>query len=437
MKVIQILPELNAGGVERGTLEVGRHLVAHGHESIVVSNGGRLVEQLEAEGSRHIALPVHKKRLSSLKQVGVLRRLFEAERPDVLHLRSRLPAWLAWLAWRKMAPATRPRLVTTVHGFYSVNAYSAVMTKGGRVICVSESVKDYVLKNYPKVPEKRLTVIHRGVDPEAFPYGYRPTPEWSARWQKDFPQLKGKYVVTLPGRITRWKGQLDFVRVVAALKADGLPVHGLLVGEPHPKKLEFREELKRAIRAAGLEHEITLAGHRSDLREIMAASGAVVSCSTDPEAFGRVTLEALALGRPVAGYAHGGVAEQLDALLPEGKIPVGDTAAMAARLRAWHDSPSLPARENPFTLQRMLGKTLSIYERKNTGAKNRPTIYTFKSKSLPRVNFAWSSFIWRFLLEFGIHAAPPSAKNCLRGFRSYARSGRQDSNRDFAPPEAR
>ena len=95
MKVIQILPELNAGGVERGTLEVGKYLVDQGHESLVISNGGRLVEQLESEGSRHITLPVHQKRLSSLKQVKVLRKLFEQERPDIIHLRSRLPAWLA------------------------------------------------------------------------------------------------------------------------------------------------------------------------------------------------------------------------------------------------------------------------------------------------------------------------------------------------------
>ena len=117
MKVIQILPELNSGGVERGTLEVGQYLVQQGHESVVISNGGRQVAQLEAEGSRHITLPVHNKRLSSLKQVKVLRRLFEKEQPDIIHLRSRVPAWLAWLAWRKMDPQTRPRLVTTVHGF--------------------------------------------------------------------------------------------------------------------------------------------------------------------------------------------------------------------------------------------------------------------------------------------------------------------------------
>jgi glycosyltransferase involved in cell wall biosynthesis len=361
MKVIQILPELNAGGVERGTLEVGKYLVEQGHTSIVISNGGRLVEQLEAEGSRHITLPVHKKRLSSLKQVKVLRQLFEQEKPDILHLRSRLPAWLAYLAWRKMDPQTRPRLITTVHGFYSVNAYSAIMIKGEHVICVSNSVKKYVLKNYPKVPAEKLTVIHRGVDPEEFPYGYQPPSEWLAKWQSDFPQLEGKYIITLPGRITRWKGQLDFVQVIAQLKAKGLPAHGLIVGEPHPQKLEFLEKVKAAIQTASVENDITLVGHRSDLREIMAVSDAVVSCSTDPEAFGRVTLEALALGKPVTGYDHGGVHEQLGALLPEGKIPIGDTKSMSQRLRSWHNSPNLPSCENPFTLGTMLEDTEKIY----------------------------------------------------------------------------
>ncbi len=361
MKIIQILPELNAGGVERGTLEVGKYLVEQGHASIVISNGGRLVEQLEAEGSRHITLPIHKKRLSSLKQVKVLRRLFEEERPDILHLRSRLPAWLAYLAWRKMDPATRPKLVTTVHGFYSVNAYSAIMTKGERVICVSNSVKDYVLKNYPKVPEERLTVIHRGVDPQEFPYGYQPPAEWLAQWESDYPQLEGKYVITLPGRITRWKGQLDFVQVIAQLKAKGLPAHGLIVGEPHPKKLEFLEEVKAAIQTASLENDTTLVGHRSDLREVMAVSDVVVSCSTDPEAFGRVTLEALAMGKPVAAYSHGGVAEQLEALLPKGKILVGDIAAMVELLYQYNQQAPIPNQESTFTLGNMLSKTIQCY----------------------------------------------------------------------------
>ena len=361
MKVIQILPELNAGGVERGTVEVSKYLTQLGHDSIVISNGGRLVEQLEKEGGCHIQLPVHKKSLFSLRQVKALRKLFLEEKPDVIHLRSRLPAWLAWLAWRKLDLKQRPRLVTTVHGFYSVNIYSAIMTKGERVICVSEGVKEYVLKNYPNVDADRLVVIHRGVDPDAFPRGYRPPDDWLIKWQNDYPQLAGKYVITLPGRITRWKGQLDFIAIISKLKEQGLPVYGLIVGEPHPRKQAFMEEVVTAIRDRGLEKNITLVGHRSDLKEIMAVSDVVVSLSSYPEAFGRVTLEALSLGKPVAGYDHGGVHEQLDALFPQGKISVGSRTEMVELLSKWSKAPVYPKAENPFTLDRMLKKTLSVY----------------------------------------------------------------------------
>ena len=155
LTVIQTLPALDAGGVERGTLEIARALVAAGHRSIVISNGGRLVKQLEAEGSEHITLPVHKKSLASLWQVTPFRQLLTDIQPDILHARSRVPAWIAWLAWRKLPANTlfqhhRPHFVTTVHGLYSVSPYSAIMTKGERVIAVSNTVQEYILKNYPQ-----------------------------------------------------------------------------------------------------------------------------------------------------------------------------------------------------------------------------------------------------------------------------------------------
>ena len=212
------------------------------------------------------------------------------------------------------------------------------------------------------MPENKLTVIHRGVDPVMFPYGFKPAPEWLEMWQQQYPQLKDKYVITLPGRITRWKGQLDFIKVIAGLKEKEIPVHGLIVGEPHPKKLEFLEEVKNTIRAAGVENNLTLVGHRSDLREVMAVSDVVVSCSTDPEAFGRVTLEALAIGNPVVAYSHGGVAEQLEAMLPAGSIPLGDSVAMIKRLVQWHASPLHPSKENAFTIERMLVCSIRVYE---------------------------------------------------------------------------
>jgi glycosyltransferase involved in cell wall biosynthesis len=236
------------------------------------------------------------------------------------------------------------------------------MTRGEQVICVSNSVKDYVQKNYPDVPKEKLTVIHRGVDPVMFPYGFKPTPEWLEMWHQQYPQLEGKYVITLPGRITRWKGQLDFIKVIAGLKEKEIPVHGLIVGEPHPKKLEFLEEVKNAISAAGVENNVTLVGHRSDLREVMATSDVVVSCSTDPEAFGRVTLEALAIGKPVAAYAHGGVGEQLSRIFSTGCVQAGNTSEIVDHLINWQKIPPEMDEITEFTLDSMLESINTTYK---------------------------------------------------------------------------
>ena len=134
LTVLQVLPSLEGGGVERGTLEVAAELVRRGHRSLVISSGGRLVAALEQEGSRHFSWPLGRKSLITLGYILPLRRFMAEQRVDIVHVRSRMPAWVVWLAWRGMDPASRPRLVTTVHGLYSVSRYSAVMTWGERVI---------------------------------------------------------------------------------------------------------------------------------------------------------------------------------------------------------------------------------------------------------------------------------------------------------------
>jgi glycosyltransferase involved in cell wall biosynthesis len=361
LTVVQMLPALDSGGVEKGTLEVGKYLVDHGHRSIVISAGGRMVAQLEREGSEHVAWPVGAKRLMTLFYIRKVRELLAREKPDILHLRSRLPAWIGYRAWIGLPVANRPHLVTTVHGPYTPGRYSSVMVRGERVIAISDMIREYILKNYPSVDPGIIRVIPRGVDPQAYPHGYQPPAEWLAQWRAQFPQLDGKYVITLPARLTRWKGQEDFIRAIGGLKRRGLPVHGILVGDAHPRKQYFADELRAQVIAAGLEGNVTFTGHRSDVKEIMAVSDVVLSLSLDPEAFGRVSLEALTLGKPVAGYDHGGVAEQLAAVFPDGRVPVGDVAALEAKLAQWYAMrPTVPD-SNPFTLERMLRSTLEVY----------------------------------------------------------------------------
>lgn len=373
LTVVQLLPALESGGVERGTLEIARALVAAGHRSIVISRGGRLVETLQAEGSEHVALPVHRKSLASLLQVRPLRALLHRLKPDVVHARSRVPAWLTQLALRGVAAAERPAYVTTVHGLYSVNRYSRVMTESDRVIVVSDTARSYVLDNYPHCPPERLELIYRGVNPQAFPHGYQPDASWRAAWQQAYPQLLGKRVLTLPGRITRLKGHEVFLELMRSLRAVGEPVHGLIVGGAEARKQAYLQELQGRVAAMGLASDITFTGLRSDIREVMAVSDVVLSLSSQPESFGRTTLEALALGVPVVGWAFGGVGDILARMYPHGAVPRDDREALQQRvqavLRAQGSAQAiLPgAVPDDFLLATMCRRTLDLYARLAAG----------------------------------------------------------------------
>lgn len=361
LTVVQVLPALESGGVERGTLEVARYLVQQGHRSIVISAGGRLVEQLEKEGSEHICWPIGKKSLFTLRLLPRLRRFLKDNGVDILHARSRFPAWISFLAWKGMPEPNRPRFITTVHGRYSVSPYSRIMSRGEQVIVVSAMIRDYVLKHYP-VQQHRLRLNYRGVDPTTFPYGYKPDEDWLSDWSRQYPQTRGKTLLTLPGRITRWKGQLDFITLIDALRHKHPTIHGVIVGEVKAGKTRFQQELEQEIRRRGLQDYISFIGHRSDVREVMAISSIVLSLSTQAEAFGRTTLEALSLGTPVLAYAHGGVAEQLAEILPSGHVPPGDIKQACQLASRWlEQAPVVPDR-HPFLLESMLQNTVSVYQ---------------------------------------------------------------------------
>lgn len=360
LTVVQILPALQAGGVERCTLETARALVAAGHRSVVISSGGRQVEQLVREGSEHIMLPVERKSLLTLLQVRPLRRLLRELRPDILHARSRVPAWVAWLTWRKLPAGERPRFVTTVHGLHSVSPYSAIMARGEAVIAGSETVRRYILDNYPECPPEHIRLIPEGVDPAEFPYDYTPDAGWLARWRQEFPELQGKKVLALPGRLTRLKGHATFIELIGAL-TDHPEVQGLIVGGAEAKKAAYAEELKAAVAAAGLAGRISFTGHRSDMREVLSQCDLVYSLSTQPETFGRTVLEALRLGRPVLGWEVGGVGDILTRCYPQGRVPPGDRAALLVATRRWLAAPDRPSPSPHFLLSAMTDETLALY----------------------------------------------------------------------------
>ena len=360
LTVIQLIPALHAGGAERSVLEVGRALVAAGHRSVVISGGGRLVPQLEQEGSEHVTLPIGRKSVFSLLQVPALRRILTALAPDIVHARSRVPAWLAWWAMRGMTK--RPHFITTVHGLNSPGRYSAILTRGERVIVVSQTLRDYVMRHYAGLDPSRIAVIPRGIDTDAFPYGYRPEEAWREHFFSEFPELAGAPLLTLPGRGTRLKGHADAIELLAELATRGIDARLLLLGVIEPGREAYVRELQTLAERRGVANKLVMSGTRADIRDIYASSALILQLSNKPESFGRTVVEALSLCRPVVGYAHGGVGELLAELYPAGRVPVGDRERLVERVAELLRLAPAIAPLKSYRLDDMQAATLALYQ---------------------------------------------------------------------------
>ncbi|WP_158882837.1 glycosyltransferase [Rhodanobacter sp. L36] len=329
LTVVQLIPAMLAGGAERSALEIARALVKAGHRSIVVSAGGRLVQQLEAEGSEHVTLDIGSKSLLTLSRIGALRRLLRQLQPDIVHARSRLPGWMGWWAMKGMSPP--PHFVTTVHGLNSPGRYSSILLRGERVIVVSQTLRDFVMSHYRWLEPSRVRVIPRGIDPDAFPYGHRPDDAWQRAFYAEYPALSGAPLLTLPARGTRLKGHHDAIELLADLKRRGIEARLLLLGVAEPGREAYLSELKELIRVRGVTSQVVLTPPRDDVRDIYAISALILQLSNKPESFGRTVIEALSLCRPVLGYAHGGVGELLAELYPAGRVPPSDRERLVER----------------------------------------------------------------------------------------------------------
>ena len=366
LTVVQLLPALESGGVERSTIEIADALVRAGHRAIVVSAGGRLLPTLQATGAEHVALDIGRKSIATLRHVGGLRRLFAQTQADIVHARSRLPAWIGHFALKGIA-ARRPHFVTTVHGLNSPSRYSAIMARGERVVCVSQTVRDYVLRHYPATDAARLRVIPRGIDASAFPHAAWPDRDARARAAALHPQLGGDGpLLLLPGRGTRLKGHADALLLLAALRGAGLDARLWMPGAREVTRGDYMIELERQAAALDIADAIAMTPPTAAIADAYAASDLVLQLSPKPESFGRTVIEALAVGRPVLGWAHGGVGELLQALQPQGAVAPFDIDALARVARTLlAQAPALavtmPAMLHDYSLQAMQDATLACY----------------------------------------------------------------------------
>ena len=362
MHIVQALVSLNIGGSELVATELAESLVSRGHKVTIIAADGPLGPRARACGAEHLDWPIGKKRLATLRYIRRLSDWIAVEKPDILHVHSRLPAWICWRAINRLAPELRPAFVTTMHGHYSVSRYSSVMARGNKTIAVSEHIRRYTMKNYPSARAEDIVTIHGGASRELFPYAYQHPPEWREAAEKEFPELAGKRWLLLPGRITRWKGHVDFLHLVAALVEDYPDLQGLCVGGGRAGS-RYQLELEALAEKTGIGDRITFTGNRLDIRDWMVASEVVFNLSNDPpEAFGRTVLETLCLGCPMIAWNHGGAAEILAEMFPRGAVRRLDYQQLEARAREFLDSRPMVQESDAFSLATSMSKHLAVYD---------------------------------------------------------------------------
>ena len=329
LTVLQVLPALETGGVERGTVEMVQAIVRAGGNALVASAGGRLVAAVERAGGTHITLQMASKNPARIwRNAARLAFLIRAAEVDIVHARSRAPAWSAWLACRK----TGARFVTTWHGVYKENApgkrrYNAVMARGERIIAISQFVAAK-LKARHQVDPGRLRVIPRGVDTAMFDPA-AVSGDRMARLANQWRLPDGASTIMLPARLTRWKGHAVMLEAMARLERQDVCL--VMVGAEQGRA-RFRRELLNRAEALGLSSRVRLVGHCDDMPAALMLADIVANPSVEPEPFGRTVIEAQAMGRPVVVSDAGGTAETVDHGVTGWRVRPGDPGALAATI---------------------------------------------------------------------------------------------------------
>ena len=361
MLIAQLIPRLESGGAERGAMELTREFVRRGESCAVISAGGRMAAEIVRVGGRHIELPIAGKNpFSAPFRAARLARVLRELNPDVVHVRSRVPAWLHKLGGGRRRFAT----VSTVHGFNRVNAYSAVMVDADAVICAGSAIAEHVRRAYG-VGAGRMTLIPRGVDCAHFDPRKVSSAEVSAL--REELGLGNRRVILHVGRMVPGKGHDVFIRGIAALRERGAEVAGVILGGgAEGADAERAGGLRALAGELGVLDDVFFAGERGDVRVFYGMSDVVGSCSLRPETFGRTMAEALAMNVPVAASAQGGALDIVQERSHGRLFPTGNAAAFAGAVLELLESGAPDSRgwvESEFSLEKMTEANLAVYRK--------------------------------------------------------------------------
>lgn len=356
MRILQILPSLDSGGVETGTLDLAGKLVSQGHSAYCISAGGRLVPLLKEMGAVHYELPVNKKSLwTILPCIEKVAQIIKEQKIELVHARSRVPAWIAYFACRQ----AESRFITTCHGYYSKHFFSAVMGWGKVCIVPSRVIGNHMSVDFG-VSEDKIQIIPRGVDLKKFPYN---------------PKLRDKneeFTVGIIARITPLKGHKYFLKAAAKLDRLIPNLKAIAAGSPPKKKEKYLDELLMLSRRLGLERCVEFCGDCQDIAQLLSKLDCLVMATTTPEAFGRVIIEAQAAGVPVVAARVGGIIDIIDDTKTGFLVDACDSEAIAQAVLKIYENPQLclsirkQAREKVeknYSLDLMAERTRALYEK--------------------------------------------------------------------------
>lgn len=354
MRILLLVPSLNFGGVETGSVDLSQSLKKLGEKVIVVSCGGILVKELEKYNIRHIQLPIHKKSLIALFQIPKLIRIIKEERIDIVHAQSRIPAWIAYFACKK----TNTTFVTSCHGYYSKQFFSKVMGWGKRVIVISQVIAKHMQENF-RVSREKICLIYRGVDLTRYLYQ-----------QDKYDKPKDKYIIVNISRLSPIKGHIEFIKAIDIVAKQKPNIEVWLVGSADEKKKHYEDNLHRLVKDLNLQDRVKFLGRRSDIPEILKDSDLLVLSTKVPEAFGRVLIEAGATGVAVCATNIGGISEIIEHRKDGLLFVPDDINSMSQAIITMLNNPELMKQcsinlrkkvKDKFSLELMARETLDVY----------------------------------------------------------------------------
>lgn len=310
-KVLQLLPELNQGGVERGTIDIAKTLKAKKIDNFVCSNGGRLLKELDNASIVHFTLPVHSKNpINVIRNIFRLKDIIKENDINIVHARSRAPAWSAYFACK----LTDCNFITTFHGVYSgehalKRYYNSILLKGKRVIAVSNYVVKHIETKY-RVGLERIKVIYRGVDLKLFnPKKISEERTKKIKEEIEFGDFSGK-VILITARISRKKGHLYMLKALNYIK--DIDYKFVIVGQVNSNHFQYKKEIEETIKAYGMQDKVLFHGPVSDVPALYNLADIIVSPKSEAEAFGRTIIEAQAMKKIVIATKIGAPVEIID-----------------------------------------------------------------------------------------------------------------------------